>query len=250
MAKPTLHFQRFEFKYFLPKHKVKQLVAALLPHMAWDPNAKETGFYRVNSLYFDSPDYGCFWDKEAGVADRKKMRLRYYGDSLAPDTPVFAEIKRKNDALIIKDRVGLLAKDCVGTAFEKKIRELSRSGKDNGFLQELVWFVKRNVMRPKLHVTYNRRALLGKRDKRFRVTIDENIESRLQPFFSESKARLPRRIYPHGVVFEVKYHNVLPSWFHRVLQTFELQRLAYSKYGNSVRMILPQFNDNNYQLSY
>ncbi|MDP3993645.1 MAG: polyphosphate polymerase domain-containing protein [bacterium] len=250
MAKPTLHFQRFEFKYFLPKHKVKQLIAALLTHMVWDPNARETGFYRVNSLYFDSPDYGCFWDKEAGVADRKKMRLRYYGDLLASDTPVFAEIKRKKDALIIKDRVGLLAKDCAGIAFEQKIRELSHSEKDNGFLQELMWFIKRNAMRPKVHVTYNRRALFGKRDKRFRVTIDENIESRLQPFFGESKARLPRRIYPHGVVFEVKYHNVLPSWFHRVLQTFELQRLAYSKYGNSVRMILPQFNDNNYQLSY
>ena len=91
MTKPTLHFQRFEFKYFLPRHLAKQLVAALLPHMEWDPYIKQSqGFYRVNSLYFDSPDYACFWDKEAGVADRKKLRLRYYGESLTPETPVFA----------------------------------------------------------------------------------------------------------------------------------------------------------------
>jgi len=251
MAQPTLHFQRFEFKYFLPRHQARQLAAALLPHMVWDPNVGARGFYPVNSLYFDSPDYACFWDKEAGVPDRKKMRLRYYGGELAPDTPVYAEIKRKQDSLIIKDRIPLLAEDCAGADFEEKIRELARLEKDNGFLQELAWFVKRNALRPKVHVRYERRALFAKRDKRFRVTIDENITSQIQPVFGQApRSRPRRRIYPHGVVVEVKYNNVLPAWFHRILQTFELQRLAYSKYCNSVRLMLPQFNDNNYSLTY
>lgn len=250
MTKPTLHFQRFEFKYFLPRHNMKQLVAALLPHMQWDPYASELGgFYRVNSLYFDSPDYACFWDKEAGLADRKKLRLRYYGDKLTFDTPVFAEIKRKQDALVIKDRVSLLAADCHNLTFERKLNELVKQDKSNEFLKELLWFVKRNAMRPKIWVSYDRFALLGRREKKFRVTIDENIKTRAETNLA-AKPRLSRKVYPHGVVVEVKYHNILPAWFHRVLQTFELSRLAYSKYCNSVRLLMPQFDDNNYQLSY
>lgn len=250
MAKPTLHFQRFEFKYFLPRHWARQLVTALLPHMEWDPYAKEKeGLYRVNSLYFDSPDFACFWDKEAGVADRKKLRLRYYGDKLTADTPVFAEIKRKKDALIIKDRVGLLAKDSSGSAFGRKLNELIGQSRENEFLQELLWFQSRNALRPKVLITYNRRALLGKRDKTFRVTIDDDIKSSFSRNIT-SQPGIFRRVYPHGVVFEIKYHNILPAWFHRVLQTFELSRLAYSKYCNSVRLMMPQFDDNNYQLTY
>ncbi|MDP3740942.1 MAG: polyphosphate polymerase domain-containing protein [bacterium] len=250
MAKPTLHFQRFEFKYFLPRHYVRQLVAALLPHMEWDPYAKaQGGFYRVNSLYFDSPDYGCFWDKEAGVADRKKLRFRYYGDKINTDTPVFAEIKRKQDALTIKDRIALLAKDTHGPAFERTLNQLAKVDASNEFLQEIRWFRSRNAMRAKLLVSYDRRALVGMREKKFRVTIDENIKTSLQSELG-GKSRLTRKVYPHGVVFEVKYNNVLPAWFHRVLQTFELQRLAYSKYCNSLRLVIPQFNDNNYQLTY
>src|SRR3989344_1768712 len=250
MTKPTLHFQRFEFKYFLPRHLAKQLVAALLPHMEWDPYIKQSqGFYRVNSLYFDSPDYACFWDKEAGVADRKKLRLRYYGESLTPETPVFAEIKRKQDALIIKDRVGLLAKDSSGPALHRKLNQLLYEQKNNEFLRELVWFKNRNALRPKLMIAYDRQALLGKRDKSFRVTIDENIRASLATDLTQ-KPHFERRIYPNGVVFEVKYYNILPAWFHRVLQTFQLQRLAYSKYSNSLRLVIPEFNDNNYQLTY
>lgn len=250
MTKPTLHFQRFEFKYFLPRHSVRQLVAALLPHMDWDPYIKHSqGFYRVNSLYFDSPDYACYRDKEAGVSDRKKLRLRYYGDSLTPDTPVFAEIKRKQDALIIKDRVGLSASESIGGTFERSLNELRRNDRNNEFLQELLWFKIRNALRPKLMIVYNRRALLGRRDKKFRVTIDEDITASRAADLSE-KPFIPHRVYPHGVVFEVKYHNILPAWFHRVLQTFQLQRLAYSKYGNALRQVLPQMDDNNYQLTF
>ena len=250
VVKSTLHFQRFEFKYFLPMHWAKQVAAALLPHMEWDPYAKDSkGLYRVSSLYFDSPDYGCFWDKEAGVADRKKLRLRYYGNNLTLDTPVFAEIKRRQDALVIKDRVTLLARECQGVGLERRLMEMARAQKDNEFLQELLWFKLRNSLRPTVMISYNRFALVGRRDKDLRATIDERITAGLQSGLAD-KPRLPRKVYPQGVVFEVKYNNILPAWFHRVLQTFQLQRLAYSKYCNALRLTFPQFDDNNYQLTF
>jgi len=31
-----------------------------------------------------------------------------------------------------------------------------------------------------------------------------------------------------------RYNNVLPSWFHHIIQKYQLQRLTYSKYCNAV----------------
>src|SRR3989344_2353489 len=182
MAKPTLHFQRFEFKYFLPKSQARPLVAALLPYMNWDPYARETGkgYYRVNSLYFDTADYACFWDKEAGVADRKKLRLRYYGDALQNDSVVYAEIKRKKDALVIKDRLTVKPTEAAPQNFRRKLHELYKAEPGREFHREIYWFLQRNNLRPKLFVSYARTALLAKRNKEFRVTVDEDIVASLQ----------------------------------------------------------------------
>ena len=49
MPKLKLHFQRFEFKYYLPKSKADKLIPALLNYLDWDPYIKElnTDFYQV-----------------------------------------------------------------------------------------------------------------------------------------------------------------------------------------------------------
>src|SRR3989344_3547878 len=179
MAKPTLHFQRFEFKYYLPKNTADKIIPDLLNHMEWDSYIADSGkdYYRVNSLYFDSPDFGCFWDKESGIADRKKLRFRYYNDLVNGTDPVFIEIKRKKDALVIKDRIKLEASDCYNNHLDVKLTELRQADKENNFLQELIWFKRKNSMRPKLFVTYKRKALMGKVDKKLRVTFDYDIKT-------------------------------------------------------------------------
>lgn len=247
MAKPTLHFQRFEFKYFLPRSQARPLIAELRPYMIWDPLAASTdGAYRVNSLYFDTPDFDCFWDKEAGVSDRKKLRLRYYGDSLLPESELYVEIKRKKDVLVIKDRVNIRVHEAKGSRLQRKLQELHKANPSAEFNGEVSWFLRRNSLRPKLFISYVRTALLAKRNKEFRVTLDQDIVAR-QQFALDHNPRRLAGIYPGGVVLEVKYQNVLPAWFHRILQKFELERLAFSKYGNSVRHLIGAFDDNNYK---
>jgi len=225
MAKPNLHFQRFEFKYYLPKNKADKIIPALLPHMNWDPYilARQEDYYQVNSLYFDSPDWGCFWDKESGLRDRKKLRYRFYNQ----DSPVFLELKRKQDALVIKDRIDLDKQD------------------NRQLLNEINWFKTRNNMRPKLFVRYKRKALIGKLDPRFRITFDYDIETQLTNSLKPNSKKWTK-VYKDGVVLELKYNNVLPSWFHKIIQKFNLDRIAYSKYCNSLRQVVPALDDNNY----
>lgn len=247
MAKPTLHFQRFEFKYFLPRSSARPLIAELRPHMSRDTFAQTPdGSYRVNSLYFDTPDFDCYWDKEAGVADRKKLRLRYYGETLHPESDVFVEIKRKQNELVIKDRLSVRANETAPTVLQRRLQALHQTQPANEFNHELSWFMRRNSLRPKLFISYIRTALLAKRNKEFRVTVDHDIIAREQ-FALDHHPHRAANIYPGGVVLEVKYQNILPAWFHRILQKFELERLAFSKYGNSVRHLIPAFDDNNYK---
>lgn len=253
MAKVKLHFQRFEFKYYLPKSTADKLLPALLNHMEWDPYIAGTGqdFYQVNSLYFDSPGYGCFWDKESGVRNRKKFRFRFYTDDLNETTPIFAEMKRKKDSLIIKDRIKLNAPDCFNGNFDQKLKDLlmNDSGQDekSDFLSEMFWFLKRNSMKPKLFITYKRKALISKNDSKFRITFDYDIKAQAASDLNQSFNRL-KDVYSEGVVLELKYNNILPSWFHRIIQKYQLERLAYSKYCNSLRVVKPQFDDNNYSV--
>ncbi len=243
--KPNLHFQRFEFKYYLPKSKADKLIPALLPHMNWDPYIIDSphDYYEVNSLYFDTPGHGCFWDKEAGVRDRKKLRYRFYND-IKEDSPIFLEIKRKKDALVIKDRINLNGFNLDSRQLDRTLMDIKRST-HNKFLDELIWFKKRNSLVPKLFVRYKRKALLGKLDERFRITFDYDIQTQLTKNLKPT-ARKWHKVYQDGVVLELKYNNILPAWFHKIIQKFDLERLAYSKYCNSLRQVIPALDDNNY----
>lgn len=247
MLKPKFHFQRFEFKYYLPKNRADKLIPVLLKHMDWDPYIKNSGkdFYQVNSLYFDNASFSCFWDKESGIADRKKLRFRFYNFIENDQSPVFLEIKRKKDALVIKDRIKLQFMDCGNDSLNQKLTNLLKENSQNEFLKELIWFKSRNCLKPKLFITYKRKALISKLDNKFRVTFDYDIKAQLNKSLALTKDKF-KDVYPAGVVLELKFNNILPAWFSKLIQKYQLQRLAYSKYCNSLRVVLPWFDDNNY----
>lgn len=248
MNRPTLHFQRFEFKYYLSKSTADKLIPALISFMDWDPYVQKgkqgSHSYKVTSLYYDTYDFSCFWDKESGIADRKKLRLRFY-NNLTTESDIFVEIKRKQDALVVKDRVAFgYSKDII-LKLDEKLKQMLAIKPHDEFLHELFWFKKRNNLSPKLCVSYDRKALVGRKNKNFRVTFDYNMKawfsSHLNPGMHHTK-----NIFPEGVTLELKYNNILPSWFHRIIQRYQLQRLAFSKYCNALRVANPILDDGNY----
>ena len=69
---------RHEIKLLLSPAEAAVLrtkLAALLP---LDPNSGEKGEYFIRSLYFDDLSKTSYFEKLAGVSDRKKYRLRVY----------------------------------------------------------------------------------------------------------------------------------------------------------------------------
>src|SRR3989344_8614882 len=108
MTNTLLHFQRFEFKYLLTKLQAEDILAdCLVNNLQWDPYVRdqEHKSYQVNSLYFDSDNYKCYNEKLSGLKSRFKVRIRSYGD-IGVETG-FLEIKKKEDALVMKDRAAM-----------------------------------------------------------------------------------------------------------------------------------------------
>ena len=87
---------RYEIKYPLDLSELHQFYYWLKQHGVHFK--KMYPGRRVNSLYFDSPDFKNYHDNKAGFMLRMKNRLRWYGDGYTPQE-VFFEIKKRKNGL-------------------------------------------------------------------------------------------------------------------------------------------------------
>lgn len=232
----NLHFQRFEFKYLLPVELADILIPKLLKYMEWDPYVAEipTKQYQVASLYYDSAGLACYYEKLAGVEKRKKLRLRVYDQKLQPDSKIYMEIKRRDDAIILKDRVVASHHDCLGALVKGDYVKFknSRPEDEQKFLDEFFWTKEHNCLMPKIMVVYQRAPLVGKIDKRFRVTFDSDLKTYPADWIELKEDGRP--VNPDSVILEVKFNNILPAWFHHIIKDYQLERISYSKYAMSI----------------
>ena len=70
---------RFEMKFVINAAQRESLMTKLGPHLCADGNADETAYYPIVSLYYDSPERDCYWEKIRGISNRRKFRVRVYG---------------------------------------------------------------------------------------------------------------------------------------------------------------------------
>ncbi|MDD2807022.1 MAG: polyphosphate polymerase domain-containing protein [Patescibacteria group bacterium] len=235
-----LHFQRFEFKYQVPLDFVDGIIPELLKYMEFDSYAKlaKDNLYDVASLYFDTAGYGCYFDKIDGQKTRKKLRVRFYDFKLNPDTPVFLEIKRKYDNVVIKDRINLDYETYHKMVELGESRNLVFAGQNEETFSEFFWLKDSNGMRPQNVVVYSRKALISKVDPGFRVTIDTNIRTHQANFLRDFG--IDQTVFPGVAIIEVKFNNVMPFWFHDIITTYGLEQRPFSKYCNSLEVCYPQ----------
>ena len=109
MAEPLSHSEpttglRYELKLVCDPHRLAQARSWIRLHpagfaVAFPPR-------RVNSLYLDTPHLSSFDENLAGVSERQKLRLRWYGEDVREIEPVL-EFKQKRDLLGRKKQVQL-----------------------------------------------------------------------------------------------------------------------------------------------
>lgn len=228
---PKLRFERFEFKYLLGVDTYQRVKRAMAPFLVRDEAVAELphGFYEVISLYYDSPRFFYYWEKIDGASRRKKIRVRTYrrnGKDFSPD--IFFEIKRKRDAVILKDRIAWNMEHGIWSTKER-MEFVPKDAHERRVYEEYLFEKHARVISPKLLVAYSREPYTGKYNQNLRVTFDYGVRAKRTSDLFDMGGRFAE-VSGTKVVMEVKFKGALPFYIDRVLKEFDLCRVPFSKY--------------------
>ena len=224
-------FNRYELKYLIHASKYRPLVKDLKNFMKPDAHGDDDGFYRVTSLYYDSPSYDCYRSKIEGLKYRRKLRVRLYpGQDITRVTQGFVEIKQRIDRTVQKRRMVLPLQDaealCGGN--------LDLGGLDPQDLataSEVTYLVRAMALRPAAIVSYRRQAFMGSRfEPGMRLTFDMQLQGRVHALEVNNAAGNRRFLPPDWFVMEVKVNDRIPTWTSALLSRHECVLQRVSKY--------------------
>lgn len=215
---------RNEIKHVITPGDKAAICAGMRAIAQLDPHAREKGYYRIRSLYFDNLYDKALMEKIDGVSEREKFRIRYYDGDLSL---IHLEKKVKRGGL------GYKISETISQEEAQKIISgdtdwMATSGR--GLLIELYSKMKSQCLRPQTIVDYDRIPFVYGPGN-VRVTIDENIRTGLRgtDFLNPDCITIPAA--QNTIILEVKWDEFLPGIIRRVVQVKGRRSTAFSKYG-------------------
>ena len=226
-------FSRFEMKYIIRKSISESIQKEIRNFMAYDgyANKKLKKNYFVRSLYFENNNYSNFNEKVDGVKLRHKYRIRTYSNKLDKNTPIFLELKGRENLRTYKTRFFIEQND-LNLFFEKKnYFKLKKTYSDNYLIEQFIFDCYRKNLSPKILVDYNRTPYINKSGLYFRLTFDNNIISLSNSsLYSTGLNSGWRECLAGFTILEVKFESSIPAWFQRIVQSYQLQIRSISKF--------------------
>lgn len=223
MATSNITVKRNELKYYINQIDYKVLFEILKNHLIQDENAMRTNGY-IRSLYFDSIFDKAFHEKEAGVLNRKKYRLRIY--DLDTEKVKF-EIKNKFNNQIFKETAFISREDAIKLQngdYEVLLRY------NNPVLNKAYCEFKKEPYKPVAIIDYTREAFMFPLNDT-RITFDKHLKATSENLDIFNKDHLMKPLLRRGVlVMEIKYNNFLPLWVKKLIQIPRFERSAIGKY--------------------
>ncbi|VEN74470.1 conserved hypothetical protein [Candidatus Desulfarcum epimagneticum] len=181
----------------------------------------------VNSIYLDTNSMGNYFDNVYGFADRKKIRLRWYGSLFGKIDKPTLEIKIKKGFVGKKKSYPIhgfvLDSDFnIGTFLSAALE----SGIPDFLKQDLHFF------NPVLLNRYSRKYFLSA-NKKYRITLDTNlsfykIKRHNNSFLSSIQSK-------SKIVIELKYESRHDNNADRIINSFPFRVTRNSKYVNGIK---------------
>ena len=207
---------RYEIKFVLDD-------ARLSDAMQWlynDTTAnKAYNDRRVNSIYFDDVDFSSVKDNLAGLPQRNKLRLRWYG--LQENSLPYFEVKTKNARIGYKTSYPI--KSIENNLLEISIEKITSKCTKDLAKQDIV-FDKHLV--PTLQVNYER-GYYETHDS-IRITIDQDIkfsDTQLHTTLNENSSLS----YPLNVM-EIKFKPSMKESVAELIRPLHMTPKRHSKY--------------------
>ena len=181
---------------------------------------------QVNNIYFDTPKFQNYMDNVIGAKQRRKFRIRWYGEQYGHIEKPILEIKIKEGLAGSKKYFPLAPFDLKPGFCEADIKQMIAQSEISDEAREaLQHFV------PTLLNRYQRKYYLSA-NKKFRLTLDTNVTytriSRHQNYF------MRRVIDRDNVIMELKYEiedDQHVSWINTY---FPFRMTKNAKYVNGI----------------
>ncbi len=214
---------RNEWKYLISWGEKELITSRIAPLLHPDPNAVNGG-YLIRSLYFDDYWNTAYEQKDDGVLERKKYRIRIYNYS---DRSIKLERKKKYGAYIYKQSARLTRQE-FESILAGEYEFLLKSSQP--LLQEFYVECRCHNLRPRTIVDYEREPWILDAGT-VRITFDQNVRAAVGSFdiFDPSLPCLSV-IDPGRLVMEVKFTEFLPKFVQDILPPQRAEMTAVSKY--------------------
>ncbi len=212
---------RQEKKYLLSMTQamiLEQRIKAILP---LDTNSGG-GSYHIRSIYFDTIFDKAYEEKVAGINEREKIRIRFYG--LNQDV-IKLERKEKRENLIYKEHCVIdikTAESMIRGDFEGLLRY------ESVLAQYVYGLAKSEGLRAVVIVDYIRRAYLHPIGN-LRVTFDSQLMSSIP---SENVWEIGKTfdVLGENIILEIKFNQIIPTYIKEILCSVPGIKMAISKY--------------------
>ncbi|MEZ6197315.1 MAG: polyphosphate polymerase domain-containing protein [Planctomycetota bacterium] len=216
---PPRHGPRRELKFRLDPEEAAAIAARAAGVLAPDPHVRDASRgYRVESLYFDTPEFDCL--RRRGPDGLPRYRLRRYEDR---DDPRFLEEKLRRGDLVWKRRLAVSPTEIAALDGPGPLER-----------PPLEWFRRRFeglALRPVLLVTYRRLAFVGAEGER--LTID--LDLRTRPPEGAAEARLGTEEAPEdAAILEMKFMDETSRDARAMRDLHGGESIRFSKYARSV----------------
>ena len=221
---------RYERKFLvdeLDDHEVRAIVKL---HPSLFTQAYPPRF--VNNIYLDSQDMANYVDNVSGVGDRRKVRIRWYGDLFGTiDRPIL-EFKIKRGLVGTKEQ-HFLAPFTLQRGFSNHTLERLLA---SDVLPELVQ--ARLVDLNGVLVNRYYRWYYTTLDGRYRVTVDTNLSYHRVGYLKSSFAH--NQVDHNNIVVELKYQSQDEGSANRVSSHFPFRVTRNSKYVQGIERVFFQ----------
>jgi len=218
---PLAGSPRYEIKISARPHQLAQVNAWVRLHpvhwrVAYPPR-------QVNNVYFETLDYASLNDSLAGVGQRRKLRLRWYGPTLETIREARLELKCKQGQVGWKETWPL---EHLSLDLHQPWSYLLRAIKDAASAQANLWLDQFTC--PALLNHYQRDYYVTP-DQALRLTVDSRLRAYDQRFTALPNYRRPAPL-AERVVIELKTERQHYQRLVHVLAHFPIRVDRHSKY--------------------
>ena len=226
-------FKRIETKYIVAKDDVKDLIKDLKKYVVEDDYPTST----ISNIYFDTENFEVIQDALAKQHRREKIRMRTYIETPQADSPVFLEVKSKDEEGIgHKFRLVATSQAIINLMTDGTV---DHQIQDPDLVQEIQRLRKRygHRLEPRMFIYYDRLSLKEKKSiqgypyNKIRVTLDQNLVYRDQQVsLLHGKAGEPL-LEENTIIMEIKAPGEEPQWLKDILDKYGLVKQKFSKYS-------------------